>query len=135
MKFTTELVTKFEPMASKLKSFPPAVTLEGLMNERMGKGADTGNSTEVEAPPPGSGLNTKTTTVPPLSISLARILAFNCVGLTNVVLRAFPPKLTVAPGKKFAPLTCKVNLAPSAVAEDGESEEIMGTGFSVVDGP
>jgi hypothetical protein len=41
----------------------------------------------------------------------------------------------VAPGTKFAPLTCKVNATAVADVEDGESEEIMGTGFVVVDGP
>ena len=92
LKFTTELVTKFEPTTNKADGFPAAAMLEGLMDEMKGRGLNTGNSTEVEAPPPGSGLNTKTTAVPPSSISLLRILAFNCVEFTNVVLRARPPK-------------------------------------------
>jgi hypothetical protein len=41
----------------------------------------------------------------------------------------------VAPGTKFAPLTCKVNATPLATVEVGESEEIVGTGFSAVGGP
>ena len=92
LKFATELVTKFEPLTVKVKSFPPAVTLEGVMDEMTGEGLNTVNSTDVEAPPPGSGLNTKTTPVPPLAISLARTSAFNCVELTNVVFRPCPPK-------------------------------------------
>src|SRR5579863_10133998 len=135
LKFMTELVTKLEPFTNKANAFPPAGTLEGLMDEMVGERAATGNSTEVEAPPPGSGVNTKTTAVPSLSISLARMLAFNCVELTNVVLRSCPPKCTVAPGTKLAPLTCKVKAVSFAVVEDGESEEIMGTGFVVVVGP
>jgi len=134
LRFTTELVTKPEPNTNNANGIAPAATLEGLMEEMTGEGADTRNSTDVEAPPPGSGLNTKTTAVPPLSISVARILAFSCVELTNTVLRGCPPKYTVAPGTKFAPWTCKVNAMAVAVVEGGESEEIMGTGFSVVDG-
>jgi len=63
------------------------------------------------------------------------MLAFNCVELTNVVARACPPKYTVDPLTKFAPLTCKVNAVSLAADVGGESEEIMGTGFAVVDGP
>ncbi len=131
LKFTTELVTKFEPITNKIGEVS-ATTLEGLMDEITGVSADKGNSTEVEAPPPGSGLNTKTTAVPSLSISLPRILAFNCVELTNAVLRGCPPKYTVAPGTKFAPFTCNVNGIAVAVAKDGESEEIIGVGFGAV---
>jgi hypothetical protein len=92
LKFTTELVTKFEPITNKANAFAPAVTFEGPVDEMTGTGLNTGNSTDVEAPPPGSGSNTKTTAVPPLSISVLRILASNRVELTNVVLRGFPPK-------------------------------------------
>ena len=88
----TELVTKLEPTADNVNWILAAITLEGLIDEMTGERADTGNSTEVEAPPPGSGLNTKTTAFPSLSLSVARMLAFNCVGLTNVVLRNCPPK-------------------------------------------
>jgi hypothetical protein len=135
LKFTKELVTKFEPLTVKLNGFPEAGMFEGLIDEIIGEKADTGNSTDVEAPPPGSGLKTKTTAVPSLSISLARIFAFNCVELTNIVTRACPPKYTVAPGTKFDPMTCRVKAVSLAVVDGGESEEIMGTGFSGVDGP
>lgn len=135
LKLTTELVTKFEPFTNRAKGGAAAAMLEGLIAEMVGESAATGNSTEVEAPPPGSGLNTKTTAVPSLSTSLAKILAFICVELTNVVLRACPPKNTVDPGTKFAPFTCKVKAVSFAIAKDGESDEIMGTGFIAVSGP
>jgi hypothetical protein len=135
LKFTTELVTKFEPSTVNPDSFIPTLTLEGLREERIGDNANNWNSTEVEAPPPGSGLNTKITTVPSLSISLARMPALNCVELTNVVFRGFPPKYTVAPGTKSAPLTCKVNGAAVATVKGGESEEIIGVGLDDVTGP
>lgn len=92
LKNTTELLTKLEPITAIVKATPPAVTLVGLMDEICGTGAEIGNSTEVEAPPPGSGLNTKMTAAPPLSTSPARMLAFNCVALMNVVARGCPPK-------------------------------------------
>jgi hypothetical protein len=41
----------------------------------------------------------------------------------------------VDPLTKLAPLICKVNAVSLAAVEGGESEEIMGTGFAVVDGP
>src|SRR5215467_211344 len=104
----TELATKFEPAADKVNWILPAITLVGLRNEITGGSADTGNSTDVEAPPPGSGLNTKTTAFPSLSLSEARILAFNCVELTNVVLRNCPPRYTFDAGIKFVPFTCNV---------------------------
>lgn len=128
LKFTTELVSKFKPITNKIDEVS-ATTVEGLMDEMTGERADKGNSTEVEAPPPGSGLNTNTTTVPSLSTSLPRILALNCVELTKVVLCGCPPKYTVAPGTKPVPVTCNVNGIVVAVANDGESEEIMGVGF------
>lgn len=58
LKFTTELVTKFEPFTDKTKEVPAAATLDGWRDEIIGERANTGNSTEVEAPPPGRGLNT-----------------------------------------------------------------------------
>ena len=106
-----------------------AVTVVGLMAEIVGTRADTGNSTDAEAPPPGSGLNTKTMMLPLLSISLGRMLTFSCVALTNVVLRNCPPKYTEAPGTKFAPFTCKVKAVSVAIVEGGFSDEIIGTGF------
>ena len=92
LKFMTELATKFKPIAATVNALPPAIALEGKMDEIIGERADRGNGTDVEAPPPGSGLNTKTSAVPSSSISDPRILAFNCFEFTNVVLRGCPPK-------------------------------------------
>src|ERR1700722_4038696 len=90
--FMTELVTKLEPITARAKEIPPAVMLDGFIDEMAGSGVDTGNSTEVDAPPPGSGLKTKTRAVPPLLISVPRIVAFSCAEFTNVVVRACPSK-------------------------------------------
>jgi len=131
----TELATKLEPIADNVNGILAALTLVGLIDEMTGERADTGNSTDVEAPPPGSGLNTKTTAFPSLSMSVARIFAFNCVELTNEGFRSWPPKYTMDPGMKFAPLICNVKGMSVATDEGGESEEIIGEGFSVVEEP
>jgi hypothetical protein len=63
------------------------------------------------------------------------MLAFNCVGLTNVVALGCPEKKTVDAGTKFTPLTSKVNGASVATDPGGTRDEIMGTGFCTVAGP
>jgi len=92
LKLISELVAKFAPATNSPIIGPPAARLDGLIIEMAGAKDATGNSTDVEAPPPGSGLNTKTTAVPSLLISEPRMLAFSCVDLTNVVMRNWPPK-------------------------------------------
>src|ERR1035437_759548 len=75
LKFTTEPVTKFEPFTVSVNPAPPAATLDGLMDEIVGEGLNTVNPAEVEAPPPGSGLDTNTTAAPPFAISALKISA------------------------------------------------------------
>jgi hypothetical protein len=64
LKFMTELLTKLEPNTSMVRLIRPAETLGGLREEMTGASALMGNSTDVESPPPGSGLNTNTTAAP-----------------------------------------------------------------------
>src|ERR1039457_218123 len=75
LKFTTEPVTKFEPFTVSVNPAPPATTMDGLMDEIVGEGLNTVNPAEVEAPPPGSGLNTNTTAALPFAISALKISA------------------------------------------------------------
>lgn len=133
LKFTMELVTKLVPFTNKPVEMPAGI-LAGFSDEIAGNGLETGNSTDVDAPPPGAGLKTKTTAVPPLSTSPPMMPTFSCDALTNVVLRAWPPKYTVAPGTKFEPFTCSVNGFAVAIVEGGASVEIMGLGLVVVGG-
>jgi hypothetical protein len=42
LKFTTELATKLNPDTESVKPAPPATTLEGLMDERMGEAFEAG---------------------------------------------------------------------------------------------
>jgi hypothetical protein len=75
LKFTMEPVTKFEPFTTSVNPAAPATTLEGTMDEVIGAGLTTANAIELEAPPPGSGLKTKTIPEPPFATSVLRISA------------------------------------------------------------
>jgi hypothetical protein len=82
--------------------------------------------TEFEVPPPGAGLVTVTAAVLAEAMAAAGTAAVNCVALTNVVVPAVPPKLTVEPVTKFVPLIVSVNAAPPAAALLGEIVVIVG---------
>jgi hypothetical protein len=66
------------------------------------------------------GLVTVTFIVPVEAMLAAGIAAVNSVELTNVVVGADPPKLTIEPATKFVPSIVSVNAAPPAVALFGE---------------
>ena len=76
---------------------------------------------------PGSGFFTSTGTCP-TCWAVAVPLAVNCVELTNCVVSVCPPKDTLAPFAKLAPLTARVKL-PTLIAP-GEIEVIVGSAFS-----
>lgn len=82
-----------------------------------------------EVPPPGVGLNTLTSTVPAVAMSLAAMLARSSVLLTKVVVRSDPPQRTTEDATKLLPVTVRVNAAPPAVALLGERELSVGTGL------
>lgn len=71
---------------------------------------------------------TVTFTDPAATISAEVIVAVNPDELTNVVALAAPLKFTVAPPTNPVPLTVRVNPAPPATAEAGESIAIVGGG-------
>jgi hypothetical protein len=77
------------------------------------------------------GFTAATVAVSGLALSLARIVAVNCVEETNAVERLLPFQVTTAPETKFAPLTVSVNGGPPATAFDGEIEMIEGACASV----
>jgi hypothetical protein len=90
----------------------------------------TVNATAFDTPPPG--FVTVIAFQPAEATSAAVIDAVNCVALTNVVVRALPLKLTVAPLTKSAPFTVSVNANPPAVPVLGDSEVIANTAVSTV---
>ena len=68
-------------------------------------------------------------------MSEARISAFIWVPLTKVVVLAEPLKLTTELWINPEPFTVKVNAGPPAVAEEGLSEAMLGTGLLPVPPP
>jgi hypothetical protein len=65
-------------------------------------------------------------------MSAAVIVAWTWVALTNVVVRLAPFQFTTEPLTNPVPFTVCVKATPPAVAFDGESEVIVGTGFDAV---
>src|SRR5438309_1542512 len=82
--FTVELRIKLEPLTVTVKPTPPATTDAGRIELTAGKGFCTVTPTDVEGPPPGNGLNTKTTPVPPVAISALVMAAVSCVELRKI---------------------------------------------------
>jgi hypothetical protein len=82
----------------------------------------------LEVPPPGMGFVTVTAGVPTEAMAAAGIAAVNCVELTNVVVRAVPPKVTIEPAMKFVPLIVSVKAAAPTGAVFGEIVAIVGAG-------
>ena len=71
LKFTTAPLRKLAPFTASVKAGPPATTLDGLREEIVGGGPYTLNRAGVELPPPGLGLETRTSTAPTLATSPA----------------------------------------------------------------
>src|SRR5262249_11031710 len=126
---TTEPGMKLLPVKVRVNAALPAFTLAGEMLASEGAGLLTVNATVPEVPPPGAALATVMEREPGEAMSPARIVAFSCVELTNVVARLEPLTRTVDPLTKFEPLTVRVKLPPPADVEDGEMLEILGTGL------
>src|ERR1700687_1909081 len=110
----------------------PAPPANALVRESVaitGAGLLTVKLLAADVPPPGVGLVTVTPNIPAAAISGAVINAVTCVAFTNIVVRAFPWKSTVAPLTNPVPLTVSVNPAPPAVVLFGESVVIVGIGL------
>jgi hypothetical protein len=91
-----------------------------------------GKGTATDVPPPGAGVTTVTAAVPAAAISLAEMLAWSWVALTNVVVRAAPFQRTPDEGTKLFPVTVKVNAVPPAAALLGVSALSAGVGLVAV---
>ena len=86
MNWTTELLSKPEPLTVNVKAGSPAVLPGGDKLAIAGTGWFTVKlSAGVEVPPPGVGLVTVTETVPGVVISDAAICVVNCVEFINEV--------------------------------------------------
>jgi len=134
---TTELDTKFEPSTVRVKAGPPAPVLLGESAVIIGMGfvpLVMVKFTAFEVLPPGAGLVTVTAGVPAEAMAAAGMAAVNCVALTNVVLRAVPPKVTIEAATKFVPLIVSVKAALPAAALFGEIVLIVGAGLDPLGG-
>jgi hypothetical protein len=92
-------------------------------------GEATGKYTGFEFPPPG--VTTVTAAVVDAETSEARIAAFSCDELTNVVTRGVPFQFTVEAATNPEPLTVNVNPAtPDVVLGGTKGWLIKGTGLA-----
>jgi len=130
---TTELLIKPLPFTVRVKAALPAVPVDGESEVMLGGGFDAliVNEEPADVPPPGAGLNTVTSAVPAVAISVAEMAARSCVLLTKVVVRADPFQLTTELLMKPLPFTVRVKAAAPAVAADGDREVTDGAGFVV----
>ena len=97
LNFTTEVATKFVPLTVRVKAAPPVIALVGAIVVIAGAGLFTVKIEAPDAPPPGAGLVTTTGKVPAAAMSAAAIATVNCEALTNVVVRAAPLNVALAP--------------------------------------
>jgi hypothetical protein len=125
---TNEAETKFVPFTVSVKAAPPATALSGEIVVIVGTGLPPlmVKFTGFEVPPPGEGLITFTSAVPPVAIAAAGMVAINCMELTNVMVNAVPPNWTIEAETKFVPFTVSLNAAPPATALVGEIVAIVG---------
>jgi len=122
--------TKFVPLTVSVKAEPPAVVEVGVRLVIVGvPGALMENDAPDDVPAESV---TVTVAEPVLAMRLAGTAAVNWVELTNVVVSVVLPHCTVAPERKFVPLTVRVNAAPPAVMDVGDRLVIVGTPELVV---
>jgi hypothetical protein len=128
----TDVLMKFDPFSVNVNAGPAAVAELGDSEASTGTGVVIVNVSVFDVPPPGVGLITSTDAMPKNARSLAGTLAVNCVALTNVVASAAPFQCATELAMKFVPVRVNVNPTLPALAEFGESEVSVGTGFAAL---
>src|SRR4029077_17997391 len=109
----------------------PANTAFGPSEVAVGIGLSIVKLSPPEIPPPGAGVETVTSAVPPAAISAVVIVACKLVQHTNVVARAVPFHCTVEAFTKLLPVTVRANAPPPATAELGFSDPIARDGLGL----
>jgi hypothetical protein len=132
LKFTTEVDTKPVPFTASVNAAPPSTAFNGEIVVIAGTGLFTVKIAADDVPLPGGGLVTVTLNVPAVAMSEARIAAETCVPLMNVVTRALPFTVTVAPLTKPVPFTVSANPGLPAVVFVGESVVIVGGSAALI---
>lgn len=124
---TTSPFTKPVPVTVSVRPVGAQKAVElGEMDEICG--ATIENEIWLDVPPPGGGLNTVTETDATTAISVLEIAAWTWVELTYVVFRPAPFHWTTEQGTKPVPVMLNVNPASPAVAVEGDSDVMAGTG-------
>jgi hypothetical protein len=103
-KLTVAPATNFVPVIASWNGPPPAAAEFGLRLVMAGSGLLTAKDNAFEVPPPGVGFVTVTFRGPGVLKADPGTVTVICVEPTLLGVRAEPPKLTVAPLTKFAPL-------------------------------
>jgi hypothetical protein len=135
--FTTSPSTKFVPFTTSVNPVVPQYGVEVGASD-VTVGATIENVIGPDVPPPGAGVNTVTCAFPFKGMSAAikarsadGTAATSCAGLLYEVANAMLFHCTTEQGTKLLPVTARLNPAVPAVAEDGESETMTGTGSEV----
>jgi len=121
--------TKPLPFTWSVKAARPAVTLAGERPVSAGAFAAVTVSAmlfDTQLAAHGVGFVTWIGTEPADATSEAWMLMVTCVALTNVVARATPPTVAVAPAANPLPFTWSVKAARPAVTLEGERPVIPG---------
>ncbi len=129
---TTEPLTKFVPVMTRVKPPLPATVVDGLMLLIVGNGLVMVKVAVLDVPPLGAGLKTVTFAVPAVATSLAGIAAVSWVLETKVVVRSLPFQRTTEPLTKFVPVMTRVNPPLPATAVAGLMTVIVGVGLLMV---
>ena len=117
--------TKFAPLTVRVNAAPPAVADAGEVLVIVGT-ATAAFTVNVDPGDVPAELVTVTVAEPGVAIRLAGTTAVSWVTLTYVLANSVAPHCTVVPESKFVPLIVNVNPAPPAVADEGETLEIVG---------
>jgi hypothetical protein len=121
--FTVAPETKLVPLIVSVKAALPAVIDAGERLPMVGPTALTVKAVVAEMPEDWA---TVTLAVPAFVMRLAGTAAISCVALPYVVVNAAPFHCTVAPARKPAPFTVKVNAPLPAFAEVGAMPLTLG---------
>jgi len=114
-----------DPVTDIVKRAAPAVTVLGLIEDRMGTGLPTCRSIDELAPPPGAGLTTLIARVPSEVVRDAGTVASSTVDETTVVGTAIRFTSTLDVEVKLDPVTCSATRV-SMGADVGAIEETVG---------
>jgi hypothetical protein len=120
---------KREPITLTVTPGVPTVAVCGASEAMDGTGLFMATGTEVEEPPPGCGLTTRTCETPATGMSVAGTWAVSWLALTNVVVRVCPFHCTDEVETKFEPFTVSVKAGSPAVTVAGEIDVTVGAGL------